>query len=126
MFTGTLGRHRTRVTILLTLGWLISMLCWLALAWRRYSLFQGLAGLGISTLLFAAIVGVLWAAGRNLAPAATILTTLGWLSFALYWIGFAWRRHTLLANGATLMLTLLTCLGIVTVLWLRRPADAWR
>jgi hypothetical protein len=121
MFTGTplTIRNRTRTTILTTIGWLISTLCWLAFAWGRYSAFQTLIGLGISTLLFTTIVGVMWVAEQGRTLALTILTTLGWLSLALCWIGFAWSQHTLLLNGAVLILSLLLGLSILALLWLK-------
>jgi hypothetical protein len=120
----TIGR-KVLATILTTLAWLILALCWTVFAWSRYSLFQNLAGLGISTLLFAAIVGVMWVVDQDLRPAVTILATLGWLSFALYWIGFAWSRYGLLQNGAALIASLLACGGIIVVLWQSERAGAW-
>jgi hypothetical protein len=125
MSTKTLFSSRNSVlaTTLATLGWLILVLCWMAFAWGQYSLLQNLASLAISTLLFAAIVGAMWSGDLGFVPAATILATLGWLSFALYWIGFAWSRHTLLQNSAILALAYLACGGIVVVLWLRARAD---
>jgi hypothetical protein len=113
------GRNRVLVTTLTTLGWLVFTLGWMAVAWSRYSFFQNLAGLGISALLFAAIIGVVWV--RDLA--ATILATLGWLSLVLYWIAFVWGRHTLLQNGAVLLFSSLVWLGIVAVFLLAGPAS---
>jgi hypothetical protein len=112
-------------TIWVTLGWLILALCWVVYAWTRYSTFQNLAGLGISTLLFAAVVGAMWVTEQGRTLVLTVLTTLGWLSLALYWIGFAWSQHTLLLNGAVLILSLLLGLGILAVLWLRGSAREW-
>jgi len=120
MFT----KYRVQTTILATVGWLILGLCWIALAWGRLTFFQGLAGLGISTLLFAAVVGVVWVLDHGLILAATILATLGWLSLMLYWIGFVWSRYGLLQNGVTLIASFLLWMGIMVVLWLRRRADA--
>jgi hypothetical protein len=107
-------------TIWVTLGWLTLALCWVVYAWARYSAFQNLVGLGISTLLFAAVVGVMWVAGQGWTLPLTVLTTLGWLSLALYWIGFAWSQHTLLLNGAVLIGSLLLGLGLLAALWLRK------
>jgi hypothetical protein len=47
------------------------------------------------------------------------------LSFALYWIGFAWSQYRFLLNGAILIASLLVCLGTVVTLWLKRPAREW-
>lgn len=115
-------RSRVLVTTLTTLGWLSLVLCWMAFAWSQYSFLQNLTSLGISTLLFAAIVGVMWVGDLGFAPAATILATLGWLSFVLYWIGFAWSPHTLLQNGAVLMVSFLVWQGMVVVFWLAGPS----
>ena len=116
-------RHKAFATILATMGWLSLALCWTGLAWGHYSLFQHLAGLGISTLLFAAIAGTMWVVDLGWVFAGTVLTTLGWLSFALYWIGFVWSQRTLLQNGAALMVSLLAGVGILVVLWQRERAD---
>ena len=104
------------------MGWLILALCWTVYAWTRCSFFQNLAGLGISTLLYAAVVGVMWVAERSRTLTLTVLTTVGWLTFALYWVGFAWGQHTLPLNGAVLAGSLLLGLGLLVVLWLRGPA----
>jgi len=114
--------NRVLVSTLATLGWLTWLLGWMALAWHHYSLLQNLASLGISTLLFAAIVGVVWVADLGIALASTILATLGGLSFVLYWIGFAWSGHTLLQNGAVLLVSYLVWQGLVGFLWLAGPA----
>lgn len=111
------------LTILATVGWLVWLLCWMALAWSQYSFFQNLVCLGIATLLYAAITGTMWVVDQGFMLAATILTTLGGLSFVLYWIGFAWSRHTLLQNGAVLMLSLLIVGGTVVGLCLAQPSD---
>ena len=111
------------LTILATMGWLILVLCWMAFAWSRHPLPQNLASLGIFTLLFAAIVGVMWVVDLGFMPAATIAATLGWLSFALYWMGFAWGRHRLVQNCAILILSLLACGGAVVVMWQRERSD---
>ena len=120
MFT----KYKVQATILGTVGWSILGLCWMALAWGRLTFFHGLAGLGIATLLFAAVVGVVWVLDHGLTLAATILATLAWLSLMLYWIGFVWSRYGLLRNGATLIVLFLLWMGIMVVLWLRRWADA--
>jgi hypothetical protein len=109
-------RSKVLPTVLVTMGWLVLVLCWMAFAWSQYSFFQNLVCLGIATLLYAATTGAMWVMDQGIMLVATILTTLGWLSFALYWIGFAWSRHTLLQNGAILMLSLLVCGGAVVVL----------
>jgi hypothetical protein len=116
-------RNRMLLTVLVTLGWLVLMPGWMIFAWGRYSFFQGLIGLGIATLVFAAVAGALWVADQGFRLTATILTTLGGLSFVLYWIGFAWGRHSLLLNGAILGLSFLGWLVAVVVLWLAGPAD---
>jgi len=113
--------NRVLLTILITMGWLILMLCWIVFAWGQYSFFQILTSLGVATMLFAAITAVLWVADQGFRLAAMILTTLGWLSFVLYWIGFVWSRHTLLQNGAVLLLSFLVCGGADTVLCLMAP-----
>lgn len=116
-------RGRVLLTALVTLGWLVLMLGWMVFAWSRFSFFQNLVGLAIAALLFAAITGAMWVVEQGFRPAATILTTIGGLSFALYWIGFAWSRHTLLLNFAILMLSLLVWVGAVVMLWLVGPSD---
>lgn len=127
MSTKTLCEIRNSVlaTTLATMGWLVLVFCWIAFAWGQYSLLQNLTSLAISTLLFAAVIGVMWVGDLGFMPGATILATLGWLSFAVYWIGFAWSRHTLLQNCAALVFSLLACGGIVVVLWLRARADEY-
>jgi hypothetical protein len=118
-------RNSVLAPTLATMGWLILVLCWMAFAWGQYSLLQNLTCLAISTLLFAAIVGALWIGDQGFVPAATILVTLGWLSFALYWIGFAWSRHTLLQNSAVLMVSFLVWQGVIVVLWLAGPSGEY-
>jgi hypothetical protein len=117
---------RMSLTILATMGWLVWALCWMAFAWSHYSFFQNLVSLGIATLLYAAITGAMWVVDQGLMLTATILTTLGGLSFVLYWMGFAWSRHTLLQNGAVLMLSLLVVVGTVVVSCLAEPSDPAR
>ena len=112
-------RGRVLVTTLVTMGWLILALGWIVFAWGRYSPFQNLAGVGICALLFVATVGVMWVAEQGLALTVTVATVFGWLSLALYWIAFAWSRHTWLLNGAVLVISLLAGLGLVVMLWLR-------
>jgi hypothetical protein len=114
-------RGKALATILAMIGWLSLALCWTVLAWSRYSFFQNLVGLGISTLLFVAVVGVMWVAEQGRTLVLTVLTTLGWLSLALYWIGFAWSRHTLLLNGAILIGSLLAWMTFVVLLWVAQP-----
>jgi len=122
MFTKTYAiKDRVLVTTLLTLGWLTWMLCWMAFAWSHYTFLQNLASLGISTLLFAAIAGVLWVGDACSVPAIVIVATLGWFSFALYWIGFAWGQYRLLQNGAVLMVSFLVWQIVLAVFWLARP-----
>ena len=118
--------NRVLLTVLITMGWLALMLCWLVFAWGQYSFFQILTSLGVVTLLFAALSGVLWVADQGFRLAAMILTTLGWLSFALYWIGFGWSQHTLLQNGAVLLLSFLVCAGADAVLCLVAPRSETR
>jgi hypothetical protein len=108
-----------RLTTLATIGWLILSFSWLAFAWSHYRFLQMLAGLGIVTLLYVAVTGVLWVVDQALTLAATILAIFGWLSFTLYWLAFAWSRYTLLQNGAILLLSFLVCGGAVVVLTLR-------
>jgi len=116
------AKSEVLVTTLATLGWLSLMLCWMVLAWGRYNLFQGLAGLSIVTLLFSGVVGVMWARDLGFAPAATIMATLAWLSFALYWVGFAWSRYSLLQNGLVLMSSCLAFGAAIVMLWLAHPS----
>ena len=116
-------RSRVLVTVLATLGWLVLMLGWMVYAWSRFSFFQNLVGLGIATLLYAAIVGAMWVADQGFRLTATVLVTLGGLSFVLYWIGFAWSGHSLLLNGAILVLSFLAWFGTVVVLLLACPSD---
>ena len=127
MCTGKISAIGSRVllTTLTTLGWLSWALCWMAFAWSHYTFFQNLASLGISTLFFAAVVAVMWVRDLGCVPAATILATLGWLSFALYWIGFGWGPHTLLQNGAALMFSFLVWLGMIVVSWLAEPSGEY-
>lgn len=116
-------RSRVLLAILATMGWVVWVLFWMAFAWSQYSLFQNLPSLGIAMLLYSAITGAMWVMDLGFKPAAAILTTVGWLSLALYWIGFAWSRHALLENGAILMLSLVACKGIVVVLTLGGRSD---
>ena len=116
-------RSRVLVTVLATLGWLVLMLGWMVYAWSRFSFFQNLVGLGIATLLYAAVMGAMWVADQGFRLIATILATLGGLSFVLYWIGFAWRGHSLLQNFAILVLSFLAWFGTVVVLLLAGPSD---
>ena len=116
-------RNRVLLTVLATMGWLVLVLCWMAFAWSHYPFIQNLASLGISALLTAAIIGAMWVVDLGFMPVATILTTLGWLSFALWWIGFASSRHTVLENGVVLTLSLLACGGAVVALWRRGRPD---
>jgi hypothetical protein len=116
---------RVLVTLLLTMAWLVLVFGWMVSAWSQYNFFQILIGLGIATLLYAAITGTLWVVELGVNPAATILATFGWLSFLLYWIGFAWSRYTWLQNGAILTLSLLAFVSAVTAMWLARPADQY-
>jgi hypothetical protein len=124
MFTKTVFafRNRVRVTALTTLGWSALTLGWLALTWGHYSILQSLASLGIAATLFLAVVGAVWVLDMGLTLLKTHLATMGGLSFVLYWIGFAWGRHTLLQNAAVLMAASLVWLGTVVVLWLTGPA----
>jgi hypothetical protein len=127
MYTGKISAIRSRVlvTTLVTMGWLSLSLCWMAFTWSQYSLLQNVVSLGISALLFVAVVGVIWVGDVGFAPAATNLATMGCLSFALYWIGFAWSRYSLLQNGAALMISFLVWLGLVLVFWLAGPAGEY-
>jgi hypothetical protein len=114
-------RSRVLVTTLVTMGWLILVICWMAFAWSHYSFFQNLASLGISALLYVAIVGAMWVEDLGFPLVATVLATMGWLSFALYWIAFAWSRHPFLYNGAILALSALAWGATVVVAWLAQP-----
>lgn len=118
-------RSRVLLTALGTMGWWVLVLGWMVFTWSRHSFFQDLVILGIAALLYAAIMGAVWVVDLGFTPTATVLVTFGSLSFVLYWIGFAWSRHTLLQNSAILMLSLLAWGGAVAVLWLARPADRW-
>lgn len=118
-------KSRVSLTIVVTMAWLVLGLGWMVFAWSQYSFFQILIGLGIATLLYAAITGILWVVELGFNPAATILITLGWLSFVLYWIGFIWSRYTFLQNGAVIMLALLAFVGAVTAMWLAQPSDQY-
>jgi hypothetical protein len=127
MYTSKNLAHHNRVlvTALATLGWLTWMLGWLAFAWSHYSFLQNLASLGISTFVFAAIAGLIWVGDQGLRLVATILATLGWFSFLLYWIAFAWSRHALLQNGAVLIASFLVWLGTVVVFLLAGPTGEY-
>jgi hypothetical protein len=111
------------LTTVTTFGWLSLMLGWMVFAWGEYSAFQTLAGLGLWTLLFAAIAAAIWVRDLSRVLVATIGTTLGWLCFALYWIAFQWGRFTLLQNGALLIGVFLLWLGLITFLWLAEPGE---
>jgi len=116
-------RSRVLLTVLLTIGWLVLMLCWVVFAWSHFSIFQNLICLGIAALLYAAVTGALWVVDQGFVLAATVLTTLGWLSFAFYWIGFGWSGHTFLQNSAILVLSLVAWLGVIAALWLGQPSN---
>lgn len=116
-------RSRVHLTVLATMGWLVLVLCWMAFAWSQYSFFQNLVSLGIATLLYAAITGAMWVVDQGVGLVATILATLGGLSFLLYWMGFAWSQHTLLQNALVLMLSLIVWVAAVAALWLAGPSD---
>jgi hypothetical protein len=105
--------------------WLVLVFGWMVFTWKQHNFFQILIGLGIATLLYAAITGTLWVIELGFNPAAIILTTIGWLSFVLYWIGFAWSQHTWLQNGAILIFSLLAFVSAVTALWLVRPSGQY-
>jgi hypothetical protein len=47
----------------------------------------------------------------------TILATMGWLVWILYWVALVWSRRTLLQSGAILMLSLLAYSAGVVVLF---------
>jgi hypothetical protein len=114
--------NRVRDTILVTAGWLGLSLCWMALAWGRYSLIQAMAGLGIATLLFSAIVAIRWACSPDVALTATILSTLAWMSFILYWVAFAASRYALLQNSLVLALSVFAWGAVMVVTWLLHPS----
>jgi len=116
-------RGRVLLTLLATIGWWVLMFCWITLAWSHYSFFQNLISLGIATLLYAALTAVLWVVDRGLVLGLTIVATLGWLSFALYWIGFGWSGHTFLQNSAVVILSFIAWLGVVAALWLGQPSN---
>jgi hypothetical protein len=109
-------RNRLQLTLLATLGWLVCTLCWLAFAWGQLGFFQNLVSLGIGTLVFVGVTGAMWVADQGFDLLATVLATFGGLSFALYWIGFAWSGHAPLLNLAVLALTALAWLTTVTLL----------
>lgn len=113
--------NRMRDTILLTASWLGLSLGWLAFAWGRYSLLQALAGLGIATLFFAAIVAARWACGNDLAFTPAMLATFAWMNFMLYWVAFAARRYALPQNTLVLALSAFAWGAAMVVTWLRRP-----
>ena len=116
---------RVRLTVLVTLGWLVLLLCWVAFGWSQVSFFQNLVCLGIASLLYAAITGAMWVVDQGFMPTVTVLITLGWLCFALYWIGFAWSQHTFLLNSAILLFSLLACGGAVVATVLAVPSDRY-
>ena len=116
-------RGRVLLTFLATLGWLVLMPGWMVYAWSRFSFFQNLVGLGIATLLFAAITGAMWVADQGFRLTATVLTTLGGLGFVLYWVGFAWSGHSVLQKFAILVLSFLIWLVAIVVLLLAGPSD---
>ena len=86
MFTEKTSATGSRliVTTLATLGWMAWLLGWLAFAWSGHSFPQNLASVGTFTLLFTAVVAVLWVGNLRCTPLATTLVTLGWISFMLY------------------------------------------
>jgi len=100
---------------LLTAGWFVVALGWMAFAWGRYSLFQLLAGVAISTLLFAATAGVSWLSGRGAATA--VVTALGWLSFMVYWVAFVRGRFGLLQNVVVLAASFVAFVVINAITW---------
>jgi hypothetical protein len=118
-------RTRVTVTLLLTVGWLAAALGWIVSAWEQYGFFQYLTGLGIAALLWAASMGVLWVVEKGFVLVATVLTTFGSLSFLLYWVAFAWTEHSLLQNGAVLLLTPFAWLVATAVLWLAGPLEEY-
>ena len=117
--------NRVLITIIALTGWMVAILCWLAFGWGQYSLIQNLVSLMISALVFAAVVGAVWAAELGFAPTATILAALGWLSFTLYWFGFGWHRHTLLQNTGVLFGVFLFFTGMVIGFWLVGPTKEY-
>ncbi len=108
------GRDLSR-TILLTAGWIAVTLGWMTYAWGRYSIFQMFAGVAITTLLFAAIAGVNWVSGRGSLFA--IRSTVGWLSFVIYWIAFVRGRFSLLQNVGVLAASFVIFVVINAVTW---------
>jgi hypothetical protein len=114
--------NRMRDTILVTAGWLGLSLCWLAFAWARYSLLQAMAGLGIATFAFSAIVAVGWTRSNDFALTTSILSTLAGMSFMLYWVAFAVSRYALLQNSLVLALSVFVWGAVMVVTWLLRPS----
>ena len=110
-------------TTVATLIWIAFLLGWVAFAWRDYSLLQNLASLGISTLALAAITGVAWVGDMGDRLVITILTSLGWLSFGIYWMSFVWSRYGLLSNLAAMAMSALLALGILIWAWLSPSED---
>lgn len=111
------------MSVLLTAGWLATMVLWIAFAWGHYSGFQILAGLAIATLVFAGMTGYVWLVGMGRAVLAGMISALGWLSFVVYWIAFAWRRYTVVQSFALLALSFILVASINGVIWLSQSTE---
>jgi hypothetical protein len=116
--------NRIRDTILVTVGWLGLSLCWMAFAWGRYSFLQAMAGLGIATFSFSAIVAVRLACHQDLALTGTMLSTLAGMSFTLYWVAFAASQYALLQNSLVLALSVFVWGAVMVVTWLLRASTS--
>ncbi|UCC77613.1 MAG: hypothetical protein JSW37_04420 [Anaerolineales bacterium] len=117
------SRRNMIMTVLLTAGWLAAMVGWIAFAWGYYSGFQILAGLAIATLVFAGMAGYVWLAGVGRAVVTGMISTLGWLSFVVYWIAFAWRRYTLVQSFALLSVSFIVLAALNAVIWLSQSTE---
>jgi hypothetical protein len=117
------GRRNIMMSVVLTAGWLAAMVFWVAFAWGHYSGFQILAGLAIATLVFAGMAGYVWLAGMGRAVLTGMISALGWLSFVVYWIAFAWRRYTLTQSFALLALSFIVLAAMNAVTWLSQSPE---
>ncbi len=51
--------------------------------------------------------------------ATTIISSIGWLVFVVYWAAFEWSGYTFFQNLSILVISLLVVIGVVAVTWTR-------